>query len=176
MPQTRSVSWFLLVHMMIGTSANCGSRVMARVSWKPFWPGITTSIRIRSGLSSPSRRKASSALSAVFTANPFFWSRSVMNMSSVLESSTTSTLRMGTGFSPLTSIYLWGGGPELLHGLQQLVLGKRLGQIVLRAHHAAARLVEHAVLGGQHDHRHAGELGVALDDRAGLVSIQARHQ
>ncbi len=37
-------------------SAYCGLRAIARVSWKPFWPGITTSIRIRSGCSSSSRR------------------------------------------------------------------------------------------------------------------------
>ena len=68
MPQTLSVSWFLLVHMITGTFVKRGSRVIARVSWKPFWPGITTSIRIRSGFSSPRRRIASSPFSAVRTA------------------------------------------------------------------------------------------------------------
>src|SRR4051812_18612450 len=171
MPQTRSVSWFLLVHMMIGTSAKLGSRLIARVSWKPFWPGITTSIRIRSGFSSARRRKASSAPSAVFTANPFFCSRSVMNISSVLESSTTSTLRMA-----IASLLYLCRLPELLHRLQQLVLGEWLGEVVLRADHAAARLVEHAVLGRQHHDRNRSEFGVALDDCAGLVAVQPRHQ
>src|SRR5215468_7759214 len=119
---------------------------MARVSWKPFWPGMTTSIRIRSGFSSPRRRNASSALSAVLTWNPFFCSRSVMNISSVLESSTTSTLRMA-----IASLLVLLRGPELLHGLQQLVFREWFGQVFLRADHAATRLVEHAVLGGQHD-------------------------
>src|SRR6478672_567784 len=170
MPHTRSVSWFLLVHMMIGTSAYSGSRVMARVSWKPFCPGMTTSIRIRSGFSSARRRNASSAFSAVLTAKPFFCSRSVMNISSVLESSTTRTFWIAIFlFSLLRST-------ELLHGLQQLVFGERFGEVVLRADHAAPRLVEHAVLGRQHDHRHPRELGVALDDRAGLVAVQAGHQ
>src|SRR6476661_7485940 len=145
MPHTRSVSWFLLVHMMMGTLAYSGSRVMARVSWKPFWPGMTTSIRIRSGLSSPRRRNASSAFSAVRTANPFFCSRSVMNISSVFESSTTSTLLIGISITPVflllrrRSLRL-RGGTELLHGLQQLVLGEGLGEVVLGADHAAARL------------------------------------
>src|SRR6476661_1111821 len=172
MPQTRSVSWFLLVHMMMGTSAYSGSRVIARVSWKPFWPGITTSIRIRSGFSSARRRNASSAFSAVFTAKPFFCSRSVMNISSVLESSTTSTFLIAIA----KISYLLRGRTELLHGLQQLVLGERLGEVVLRPHHAATRLVEHAVLGGQHHHRDTGELGIALDDGAGLVAIETRHE
>src|SRR4051812_10179435 len=175
MPQTLSVSWFLLVHMMMGTSEYSGSRVMARVSWNPFWPGITTSIRIRSGLSSPSRRNASSAFSAVLTANPFFCSRSVMNISSVLESSTTSTFWIGISLTPV-SLRRLGGCAELLHGLQQLVFGEGFGQVVLRSDHATARLVEHAVLGRQHDHRDRGEARVALDDRAGLVPVQARHQ
>ncbi|MNG35188.1 hypothetical protein D3C84_1218630 [compost metagenome] len=64
---------------------------MARVSWKPFWPGITTSMRITSGRSSCRRRIASSAFSAVLTLKPFFSSRSVKNINSVLESSTTRT-------------------------------------------------------------------------------------
>ena len=67
MPQTLSVSWFLLVHMITGTPAKRGSRVMVRVSWKPLAPGITTSIRMRSGFSSASRRMASSPFSAVRT-------------------------------------------------------------------------------------------------------------
>jgi hypothetical protein len=70
MPQTLSVSWFLLVHMITGTFEKRGSRVIARVSWKPFWPGITTSIRMRSGFSSPSRFIASSPFSAVRTSKP----------------------------------------------------------------------------------------------------------
>src|SRR5690606_6552821 len=125
------------------------------------------------GFSSPRRRKASSALSAVRTAKPFFCSRSVMNISSVFESSTTSTLRMAMAH---LSYQLLSRGTELLHRLQQLVLGEWLGQVVLGADHPAARLVEHAVLGREHHDRHRGELRVALDDRAGLVTVEARHQ
>ena len=65
---------------------------------------------------------------------------------------------------------------ELFHRAQQLFLGEGLGQVVLGADHAAARLVEQAVLGRQHDHRHMRETRVALDDGAGLVAVQARHQ
>ena len=65
---------------------------------------------------------------------------------------------------------------QLLHGLQKLVLGEGFGEIGLGADHAAARLVEQPVLGRQHDHRHRGEARVALDDRAGLVAIEPRHQ
>ena len=78
MPQTLSVSWFLLVHMITGTVEKRGSRVIARVSWKPFWPGMTTSIRIRSGLSSPRRFIASSPFSAVRTEKPLLPSSSDM--------------------------------------------------------------------------------------------------
>ena len=44
-----------------------GVRVMARVAWKPFNPGITTSIRMRSGISDFARSMAISPLSAVST-------------------------------------------------------------------------------------------------------------
>ena len=52
--------------------------------------------------------------------------------------------------------------PVLLHGLQQLVLRERLGQVVLGADHAAARPVEQAVLARQHDHRHVANWGLLL--------------
>src|SRR3569832_1534422 len=146
---------------------------MARVSWKPFCPGITTSIRIRSGFSSARRLNASSAFSAVLTTKPFFWSRSVMNINSVFESSTTSTFWIAI-FKSLLSLRGFLRA-ELLDRIQQLVLGKRFGEVVLRPHHAAARLVEHAVLGRQHHYGGVGEPGVALDDRARLVAIEPGH-
>src|SRR5690606_9192527 len=50
-----------------------------------------------------------------------------------------------------------------------------LGEVLLRADDAATRLVEQAVLGGQHDHRRGLEFLVALDQRAGLVAVEPRH-
>jgi hypothetical protein len=64
----------------------------------------------------------------------------------------------------------------LAHRVEKLLLGKGLGEVILRADHAPACLVEQAVLGRQHDHRHVGETGVALDDGAGLVAIQTGHE
>jgi hypothetical protein len=63
----RSVSWLLLEQMMIGTSFSSGSRAIERVTWKPFAPGITTSIRISSGFSALSFSSASSPLTATDT-------------------------------------------------------------------------------------------------------------
>ncbi|MDT4859509.1 hypothetical protein FQZ97_940200 [compost metagenome] len=60
--------------------------------------------------------------------------------------------------------------------MQQLVFGERFGEVVLRAHHASAGFVKQAILGGQHDNRNVGELGVALDDGAGLIAVEAGHQ
>src|SRR5690606_16638014 len=67
-------------------------------------------------------------------------------------------------------------GAVLGHSLQQLILRERLGQIVLRTHHAPPCLVKQPIRGREHDHRRGGETGVALDDGAGLVAIQTRHQ
>src|SRR5690606_19452903 len=50
-----------------------------------------------------------------------------------------------------------------------------LGEVLLRADDSAARLVEQAVLGGQHDDRRRLEFLVALDERAGLVAVEPRH-
>src|SRR6201998_2090234 len=58
---------------------------------------------------------------------------------------------------------------------EQLVLGEGLGEVVLGADDAAARTVEKTVLGGQHDHRNGAEDLVVLDERAGLIAVQARH-
>ncbi|MOA21821.1 hypothetical protein D3C78_1423350 [compost metagenome] len=62
------------------------------------------------------------------------------------------------------------------HGLQQLVFGKRFGQVFLTADHAAPGLVEHPVLGRKHDHGRIGIARIALDDRAGLVTVELGHQ
>src|SRR5574337_143914 len=51
MPHTLSVSWSLVVTSTTGMCEVAGSFEMARVAWKPFKFGITTSINTRSGLS-----------------------------------------------------------------------------------------------------------------------------
>jgi hypothetical protein len=51
MPQTRSVSIPLVLTMMTGIALVSESLLSARVAWKPFMPGRTTSISTRSGRS-----------------------------------------------------------------------------------------------------------------------------
>jgi hypothetical protein len=67
MPQILSVSWLFDVHRMIGIARVSGSRLIARVAWNPFRPGITTSIRMRSGRSDFAFWIASSPLSLATT-------------------------------------------------------------------------------------------------------------
>jgi hypothetical protein len=64
----------------------------------------------------------------------------------------------------------------LQHRGQQAVLGERLGQVFAGADHAAAGAVEQAVLRRQHHHRGPRKARAALDQRAGLVAIEPRHQ
>src|SRR6266446_6565907 len=47
---------------------------------------------------------------------------------------------------------------------RQLVLGKGLGEVVLRADDAAARPIEQTVLGRQHDHGYGAEHLVVFDE------------
>src|SRR5512139_1036382 len=164
----RSVCWFLLVHMMIGMFCVAGSFESARVSWKPFCPGITTSMRIRSGTMALTFIIASSAFSAADTAKPFFVSSSVRKKRSVGESSTTKTFftLMSVPRTPLSVHRM------LSHGGQQAVLRERLRQVFARTHHAAARPVEQAVLGRQHHDRRLVEARTALDQRACLVAVE----
>src|SRR5258706_14490515 len=59
--------------------------------------------------------------------------------------------------------------------LEQRLLRERLGEIAVGPGEPAARAIEHAVLAREHDHRRRLELRVLLDERAGLVAVQARH-
>src|SRR5690606_31873934 len=70
-----------------------------------------------------------------------------------------------------------GSGPRhvLADGREELIAREGLGQVLLGADDAAARLVEQAVLGGQHDDRRLLARLLVLDQRAGLVAGQARH-
>src|SRR5690625_189 len=63
----------------------------------------------------------------------------------------------------------------LAHGTEQLVAGKRFGQIMVRSNDSAPGLVKQAVLAGQHDDRHILEARVVLDDGACLIAIQSGH-
>jgi len=62
-----------------------------------------------------------------------------------------------------------------LDGLEQAVLGERLGQVFVGTHHPAARPIEQPVLRREHDHRRVPELLVLLDQCAGLVAVEPRH-
>src|SRR5881394_516810 len=164
MPQTLSVSWPLLVHRITGIVFVASSRVSARVAWKPFCPGRTTSISTRSGRDCFTLFIASSALSAVATLKPFFESMSLRNSRSVGESSTIRIFLMA--MRCLSGNVFADCGKEPF-------LGERLGQVAVGARQAAARAIEHAILGRKHDHRRALELRVLLDERAGLVAVEA---
>src|SRR5467141_3978058 len=169
MPQTLSVSWFLLVTTITGMCLVASSRVIARVAGKPLVPGMTTSIRMRSGFSDFDLVMASSPFSAVTTWYPCLDRVSMKNCRSVGESSTIKIFFTAMAISSGTN------GRVRPYGFQKTVLGKWLGQIFVRAHHPATRPIKQAVLGRQHDHGRGGEVRVFLDQRAGLIPVQARH-
>src|SRR6185436_251639 len=165
MPHTLSVSWPLLVHRITGMFLVASSRVSVRVAWKPFWPGSTTSISTRSGRACFTLLNASSALSAVETLKPFFDRRSVRNWRSVGESSTTRIFLIAI-VCCLSGSH--GSGFDVfVHRGDEPFLGEGLGKVAVRAGEAAARAIEHTVLGREHDHRRGLELRVLLDERAG---------
>src|SRR3989454_5548281 len=145
------------------------SRVMARVAWKPLVPGMTTSISMRSGFSDFDLMIASSPFSAVTHWYPCLDSVSMKNCRSVGESSTIKI------FFTAMAISSGANGRVRAYGFQKTILRKWLGQIFVRAHHSAARPIKKAVLGRQHDHGGGGEVCVFLDQRAGLIPVQARH-
>src|SRR5882672_2000761 len=166
MPHTLSVSCPLLVQRITGMLFVASSRASVRVAWKPFWPGSTTSISTRSGRDCWSFFIASSALSAVTTLKPLFNSMSLRNWRSVGESSTMRIFLMA--MRCLSGNVFADCGKEPF-------LGEGLGEVAVGARQAAARAVEHAILGRQHDHRRRLQLRVLLDERASLVAVEARH-
>src|ERR1700730_11074507 len=58
---------------------------------------------------------------------------------------------------------------------QELVLRKRLGQVVLRADDATPCAIEQAVLGRQHDQGNGTEFVVVLEEGTGLSASEPRH-
>src|SRR5512134_1050530 len=105
-------------------------------------------MRIRSGSSALALTMASSPFSAITTWKPFLASVSSMYWRSVGESSTTRIFLTGMSFSAALDAVQ----RVCADGLQQAVFGKGFGQVLVRPDHPAARAVEQAVLGGQHDH------------------------
>src|SRR4029077_8018451 len=134
MPQALSVSCPLEVQMMTGMFLVASSFASVRVAWKPLWPGITTSIRTRSGRACFTLTSASSAFSAVATLKPFLVRMSLRYCRSVGESSTTRMFLMGMGWFFLVSVGGRGyrvGFHVLADRFEQAFLGEGLGQIAV---------------------------------------------
>ena len=91
MPQTRSVSWSLVVTSTIGMCLVLASRVIERVAWKPLRFGMTTSIRIRSGISRLAASTPAAPSSAVNASWPSF---STMRRIPINWEGESSTIRM----------------------------------------------------------------------------------
>src|SRR5262245_35222303 len=98
---------------------------------------------------------------------------SVRYWRSVAESSTTRMFLIGMA----RHLSGCGEGPVdvLVHGGDEPLAGKRLGEVAVRAGEPAARAVEDAVLAGEHDDRRGLQRRVLLDERAGLVAVEAGH-
>src|ERR1700743_1262864 len=124
------------------------------------------SMKMRSGFISRAFLTPSSPFSAAAVLKPCFSSAFCMTNTSVGESS---TIRISAiAYSP--------SFPDVrFDRSQQFVFGKRLGQVMFRTDDAAARPVEQAILAGQHDHGNLLEDLVVLDERTGLVTVEARH-
>src|SRR5690606_6686356 len=168
MPQARSVSMPLVLTITTGMWPVSGSRDSARVAWKPFMPGSTTSMITRSGISRLQTLMPSSAFCAASTSWPLRSSSWVSTAVSVGESSINRIRAMDVP-APRS------GGDVLADGVEEFLARERFGDVLLGADDAPAGLVEQAVLGREHDHRRGFEQLVVLDQRAGLVAVQARH-
>src|SRR6185312_8674374 len=173
MPQTRSVSIDLVVIITTGTCWVFGSRVSVRVAWKPFMPGMITSMMTRSGCSARTRSMPSSAVLTAATWCPARSSSVVNTRTSVGESSMMRILATGPPQN-LQSVTRCSADMSM-DRTEQLVASERLGEVLLGAHDATARLVEQPVLRAEHDHRRGAEFGVVLDQRAGLITVQPGH-
>src|SRR6266480_7608766 len=162
--------------MMIGIERVSGSRLIARVAWNPFKPGMTTSIRIRSGFSCFDLWIASSPLSLATTSKPAFVSMSFKTCRSVGESSTIRIFRMAMMRGRSAVARLSRRRARVRRDrLEQAFLRKRLRQILVRSHHPASRTVEKPVLRRQHHDRRVMKSRVLLDERARLVTVEPRH-
>src|SRR5207342_2961971 len=95
MPHTLSVSWSLVVTSTTGIEAVVGSFEIARVAWKPLRFGITTSIRIRSGIVLFATSTPEAPSSAVTVSWPSFSTMRFIPKSWEGESSTIRMRAMG---------------------------------------------------------------------------------
>src|SRR5690606_34300400 len=100
-------------------------------------PGITMSMKIRSGLRSLASRTPSRPSPAMAVLKPPFSSAFVMTCTSVGESS---TMRIRATGSPRANMRI--------DRAQQLFFGEGLGQVLFGADDAAAGAVEQAILRG----------------------------
>src|SRR6185437_6278113 len=168
MPHMRSVSMLLVVTINTGIALVSGSLVRLRVAWKPFMPGMITSISTRSGLVLCAASMPASALATEVTLCPARSSAPEKIFTSVGESS---MIRMFAIVSPClmqqTACALFDGRDVLPDRVQQFVAREGFGEVLLGTDDAAARLVEQAILRRQHDHRRRTEHVVVLDQRAG---------
>src|SRR5271154_1968767 len=123
-------------------------------------------MKMRSGFISFALRTPSSPFSAAAVLKPCFSRAFCMTKTSVGESS---TIKISAMLVPQSF-------PDVsFDRVQQFVFGEGLGQVVFRSHDAAAGPIEQAILAGQHDHRDLFEHLVVLDQRTGLVTVEARH-
>src|SRR5579871_1509392 len=128
---------------------------------------MTMSMKMRSGCICRASRTPSAPSVAVAVRKPWRSSAFCITCTSVGESSTMRISAMRVISQSSTDMRF--------DRIEQLVLGEGLGQIVLRAHDASARAIEQPVLRGEHDDRNRAEYFVVLDERAGLVAVEARH-
>src|SRR5690606_23878834 len=140
MPQALSVSMPLVLTISTGIWLVAPSRDSARVAWKPFMPGSTTSIRTRSGSSRLQVSMPSSALCEDSTSWPLRCNIWVSTAVSVGGSSVNRILAMWC-LSPRSGVDV------LADGVEEFLAREWFGDVLLGAHDAAARLVEQAVLG-----------------------------
>src|SRR5688572_30704678 len=158
----------LVLTMSTGMVLVSASRDRARVAWKPFMPGSTTSIITRSGFSRLQVSMPSSALPEASTWWPLR-SRSWVRTAVSVGESSIRRIRAICCLTPRSGVYVRSDRVE------QFFAGEWFGEVLLGADDAPARLVEQAVLRRQHDDRRALEQMIVLDQGAGLIAVQARH-
>src|SRR5579863_4561685 len=127
---------------------------------------MTMSMKMRSGFIALALRTPSSPFSAAAVLKPCFSRAFCMTNTSVGESSTMriNAILRSPSFTDVS-----------FDRAQQFVFRKGLRQVMLRTHDSAAGPVEKTVLARQHDHRDLSEHLVVLDERAGLIAVEARH-
>src|SRR3974390_2301656 len=123
-------------------------------------------MKMRSGFISFALRTPSAPFSAAAVLKPCFSRAFCMTNTSVGESSTIriSAILSSPSFADVS-----------LDCAQQFIFGERLGQVVFRTHDSTSGAIEQSILARQHDHGNLFENLVVLDERTGLIPIQARH-